>query len=148
MDDKKSHFWTNDLFDLFKDRKYHYGLGRRKSSTAQVRLYPKGKGKVYVNNLPINDYLSFETWQTIAQSPLLLTNKLDDMDVSIRVVGGGKKGQADAIKLGIARALITMDPDLRLTLKKVGHLTRDARVKERKKYGLRGARRAPQWSKR
>lgn len=141
-------FFTDDVYKIFKDRKYFKAVGRRKCATAQVRIYPQGKGRFYINSIDIKQYFPFSNWQKRSLAPLELVNKLNDVDVSVRVVGGGKKGQVDSILLGIAKALVEMEPDLRLTLKKMGYLTRDARIKERKKYGLKRARRAPQWSKR
>ena len=126
---------------------YYYGTGRRKSSVARVRLYP-GTGKVTINDRDIDDYFGLETLKVIVRQPLELTGTSEKLDVVCRVQGGGFTGQAGAIRHGIARALIEADPDLRPVLKKAGYLTRDPRMKERKKYGLKGARRAPQFSKR
>jgi small subunit ribosomal protein S9 len=126
---------------MAETQKYHYGTGRRKTAVAQVRLYPKGSGKVTVNEtvvaLPSSVYL--EPLKLVGQS---------DMDISAHVNGGGFQGQIEAIRHGVARALLAMDEEYRTTLKKAGFLTRDPRAKERKKFGLKGARRAPQWSKR
>ena len=141
-------FLEDDIYAIFKDRKYFYAVGRRKSSTAQVRVYPEGKGKFYINNLDITAYFTTLDWKNTSLAPLLLANQVDGVDLSVKVSGGGKKGQADSVSLGIARALLEMEPELRSSLKGMGYLTRDARVKERKKYGLKRARRAPQWSKR
>lgn len=129
-------------------RKYIYSVGRRKSASAQLRLYPKGAGKISVNDIPFADYFQNPLLERAATEPLNLVNLRDDYDASVVVKGGGKKGQADAIKLAFARALLADKEDLKPQIKKAGLLTRDARVKERKKYGLKGARRAPQWSKR
>lgn len=127
---------------------YFYGLGRRKSATARARLF-KGKGKVTINDKPAEEYLSGNKSQ-IAEitDPLALVNKQNDFDVTIRVQGGGTAGQVDAIKLAIAKALTTAHADLRTTLKKAEFLKRDSREKERKKYGLRSARKREQFSKR
>lgn len=130
------------------DGKYFYAVGRRKQATATVRLYEKGTGKIYVNNLPVENYFPRFELQQIVKNPLTSVGHLENHDVTIHVEGGGKKGQADSIKLGIARALTVMEPELRETLKKEGYLSRDPRKKERKKPGLKRARRAPQWSKR
>jgi small subunit ribosomal protein S9 len=123
------------------------GTGRRKKSVARVRLVP-GEGNITVNNRNIDDYFGLETLRTIVKQPLNLTGTLDKFDVIANVHGGGFTGQAGAIRHGISRALLKADQDLRLELKKAGFLTRDPRMKERKKYGLKGARRAPQFSKR
>ncbi len=123
------------------------GTGRRKTSVARVRLVP-GNGKVKVNDRDIEEYFNYETLRTIAKEPLVVTETLDKYDVLVNVHGGGFTGQAGAIRHGIARALIEADPELRPLLKKAGHLTRDSRMKERKKYGLKKARKSPQFSKR
>ena len=126
----------------------HYlGTGRRKKSVARVRLLP-GSGKITINKRDIEDYFGYETLKMIVRAPMLLTDTLSKFDVNVNVYGGGFTGQAGAIRHGIARALIVADPELRGTLKKAGFLTRDPRMKERKKYGLKAARRAPQFSKR
>ncbi len=125
----------------------YYGTGRRKSSVARVYLMP-GSGKVTINKKDIDDYFGLETLKIIVRQPLEATNMADKFDVLVNVKGGGFTGQAGAIRHGIARALNKYDLDLRPTLKKAGFLTRDPRMKERKKYGLKKARRAPQFSKR
>ncbi len=125
----------------------YIGTGRRKKSVARVRLLP-GSGAITVNKREIDDYFGLETLKMIVRSPLALTNTLDKFDVNVNVFGGGTTGQAGAIRHGIARALLNVDPDYRAVLKKAGFLTRDPRMKERKKYGLHAARRAPQFSKR
>jgi len=125
----------------------YYGTGRRKSSVARVRLVP-GEGSVTVNNRSLDDYFGLETLKVISKQPLVLTATENKFDVIVNVVGGGFTGQAGAIRHGIARALIKADEELRPALKKAGFLTRDPRMKERKKYGLKKARRAPQFSKR
>ena len=124
-----------------------YGTGRRKSSIARVYLVP-GTGKITINKRDIDDYFGLETLKIIVRQPLEATNTLDKYDVLVNVRGGGFTGQAGAIRHGIARALLNVDADFRPTLKKAGFLTRDPRMKERKKYGLKKARRAPQFSKR
>ena len=123
-----------------------YGTGRRKSSIARVYLMP-GTGKITVNKRDIDDYFVLETLKIIVRQPLEATNTTDKYDAKITVRGGGFTGQAGAIRHGIARALLTVDADFRPTLKKAGYLTRDPRMKERKKYGLKKARRAPEFSK-
>lgn len=125
----------------------YLGTGRRKKSIARVRLVP-GTGVITVNQRDLDDYFGYETLKMIARAPLALTDTLNKYDVRVNVYGGGTTGQAGAIRHGIARALIVADPELRGALKKAGFLTRDPRMKERKKYGLKAARRAPQFSKR
>jgi small subunit ribosomal protein S9 len=125
----------------------YWGTGRRKHSVARVRLLP-GDGKIVINRRNMDEYFGLETLKLIVKQPLLLTDTLGRYDVYANVYGGGISGQAGAIRHGIARALLKVDPELRQTLKKAGLLTRDARMKERKKYGLKAARRAPQFSKR
>ncbi len=126
---------------------YYYGTGRRKSSVARVRVYP-GTGKITINERDIDDYFGLETLKLIVRQPLAITDTAEKFDIVCRVAGGGVTGQAGAIRHGIARALLQFDEELRSPLKKAGLLTRDPRMKERKKYGLKGARRAPQFSKR
>ncbi len=123
------------------------GTGRRKTSIARVRLMP-GEGKVMINNRMLAEYFGKKTLEMIAKQPLVLTNTENRFDVLAKVEGGGITGQAGAIRLGIARALLKVDAGMRPALKRAGFLTRDPRMKERKKYGLKGARRAPQFSKR
>ncbi|MCI9525568.1 MAG: 30S ribosomal protein S9 [Lachnospiraceae bacterium] len=125
----------------------YYGTGRRKKSVARVYLMP-GTGKITINKRDIDDYLGLETLKVIVRQPLAATDTVDKFDVLVNVRGGGFTGQAGAIRHGIARALLQADPDYRPTLKAAGFLTRDPRMKERKKYGLKAARRAPQFSKR
>ena len=122
-------------------------LGRRKSAAARVRIQ-QGTGEIIVNKIPYQQYFPFFDWQRIVLSPLKLVGKDKYFDVSVKIAGGGKKGQADAIKLGIARALLKYNEEWKKTLKSNGFLTRDSRAKERKKFGLKKARKAPQWSKR
>jgi len=124
------------------------GTGRRKTSIARVRLIP-GSGKLIINGLPGESYLQFSpNYLRISCAPLTILGLINEYDIHVNAEGGGLTGQADAIRLGIARALCTMNSDNRITLKSEGFLTRNARVKERKKYGLRKARKAPQYSKR
>jgi len=125
----------------------YYGTGRRKKSVARVRLVP-GDGKIIINNRSLDDYFGLETLKAIVRQPLVLTDTSGRFDILCRVAGGGFTGQAGAIRHGIARALLKVDAELRAALKKAGFLTRDPRMKERKKYGLKKARRAPQFSKR
>ena len=124
-----------------------YGTGRRKSSVARVYLVA-GSGKIVVNKRDIDDYFSLETLKTIVRQPLALTETVEKFDVLVTVRGGGTTGQAGAIRHGISRALLEADADYSPSLKKAGFLTRDSRMKERKKYGLKKARKAPQFSKR
>ncbi len=126
--------------------KFH-GTGRRKKSIARVYLTP-GKGNIIVNKRELDDYFGLETLKVIVRQPLVATDTVDKFDILVNVKGGGYTGQAGAIRHGIARALLTVDADYRPVLKKAGYLTRDPRMKERKKYGLKAARRAPQFSKR
>lgn len=129
-------------------KKYTYGLGRRKSATARARLY-KGKGEITINDKSALEYLSGnKAYLAEITDPLALTQKQKDYDITVKVKGGGLAGQVDAIKLAISKAIITESPDLRPVLKKAGSLKRDPREKERKKYGLRSARRREQFSKR
>lgn len=125
----------------------YYGTGRRKSSVARVRLIP-GEGNFIVNDRSLDDYFGLETLKVISKQPLVLTETENKFDVIVKVIGGGFTGQAGAIRHGIARALLQADEEFRPALKKAGYLTRDPRMKERKKYGLKKARKAPQFSKR
>ena len=126
---------------------YFYGTGRRKKSIARVRLYP-GTGTITINKRDIDDYFGLETLKLIVNQPFAVTETLGKFDIVCNVIGGGFSGQAGAIRHGVSRALLQADPAYRPALKKVGFLTRDPRMKERKKYGLKAARRAPQFSKR
>jgi small subunit ribosomal protein S9 len=128
--------------------RYFYAVGRRKCAVAQVRVYPGGKGNIVINNKDLKVYFPPFEFQNTILSPLKLAGQDSAVDVSVKVKGGGKRGQADSIRHGIARALLLLDKDYRKSLRKAGFLTRDARVKERKKPGLKRARRAPQWAKR
>ena len=130
------------------ERTYYYGTGKRKSAIAKVRLYEKGSGKITINDKTAKEYVNTQGELKTIMEPLKLTGHDKAFDVSVRVSGGGKIGQSEAIRHGEARALLEFDPELRSTLKKAGYLTRDPRIKERKKPGLKSARRAPQWSKR
>ena len=127
---------------------YLYAAGKRKSAVARVRLYPKGKGVITVNEKPLEDYFKLLTSKGVITSPLKLTGLTKEFDISVKVLGGGLSAQADAIRHGISKALLVYNDGLRTTLKKAGFLTRDSRIKERKKPGLKRARRAPQFSKR
>ena len=129
------------------DKIMFYGTGRRKSSIARVRLV-EGKGTITINGKNIDEYLGTDTLKVIVKQPLTATNTVDKYDVICKVQGGGFTGQAGAIRLGIARALLEANSEYRPTLKSAGFLTRDSRMKERKKYGLKKARKAPQFSKR
>ena len=133
----------------YKTKKpYMYGTGRRKSSVARVHLIPNGSGVITVNGRDIDDYFGLDTLKLIVRQPLVATNTVGKVDIEATVAGGGVSGQAGAIRHGIARALLLMDESFRAPLKTAGFLTRDPRMKERKKYGLKAARRAPQFSKR
>ena len=132
---------------MYETKPYFYGTGRRKSSVARVRVY-NGEGKITINDRTIDDYFGLETLKLIVRQPLVLTDTVGRFDIAVRVVGGGVSGQAGAIRHGISRALLQFDETMRGQLKKAGFLTRDPRMKERKKYGLKAARRAPQFSKR
>lgn len=126
---------------------YFYGTGRRKSSVARVRVYA-GSGNITINGRNIDDYFGLETLKLIVKQPLILTENSDKFDIVCTVAGGGVTGQAGAIRHGLSRALLQVNEELRPVLKKAGFLTRDPRMKERKKYGLKAARRAPRFSKR
>lgn len=132
---------------MYETIPFFYGTGRRKKSIARVRVYA-GTGKITINDRDIDDYFGLDTLKLIVRQPLALTELTDKFDIVCRVTGGGVTGQAGAIRHGLARALLQYDEALRPVLKKAGFLTRDPRMKERKKYGLKGARRAPQFSKR
>ena len=132
---------------MYDTKPYFYGTGRRKSSVARVRILP-GTGAITINGRDIDDYFGLETLKLIVRQPLEATETLGKFDLIVKVGGGGVSGQAGAIRHGLARALLAMDPEFRPALKAAGFLTRDPRMKERKKYGLKAARRAPQFSKR
>ena len=129
-------------------RKYFYGTGRRKSSVARVRVYENGTGSITINGRDIDNYFGLDTLKMVVRQPLVSTDLLGKVDVVVTVCGGGVTGQAGAIRHGISRALLLVNGEFRPTLKAAGFLTRDPRMKERKKYGLKAARRAPQFSKR
>ena len=132
---------------MYDSNPYFYGTGRRKSSVARIRVYA-GTGKITINGRDIDDYFGLDTLKLIVRQPLVLTGTEAQFDIVCTVAGGGVTGQAGAIRHGLSRALLQFNEELRPMLKKAGFLTRDPRMKERKKYGLKGARRAPQFSKR
>ncbi len=132
---------------MYDSKSYYYGTGRRKNSVARVRVYP-GSGSITINNRDIDDYFGLDTLKLIVRQPLNLVGATDKFDIICTVAGGGVTGQAGAIRHGVSRALLQYSDELRPVLKKAGFLTRDPRMKERKKYGLKAARRAPQFSKR
>ena len=132
---------------MYETTPFFYGTGRRKKSIARVRVYA-GSGKITINNRDIDDYFGLDTLKLLVRQPLDVTDTNGKFDIVCRVAGGGVTGQAGAIRHGLSRALLQYDAELRLPLKKAGLLTRDPRMKERKKYGLKAARRAPQFSKR
>ena len=129
-------------------RKYAYGTGRRKSSIARVRVYENGTGSIIINGRDIDDYFGLDTLKLLVRQPLVTTGMVGKVDIICTVAGGGVTGQAGAIRHGVSRALLSVNPEYRTPLKAAGLLTRDPRMKERKKYGLKAARRAPQFSKR
>ena len=131
-----------------KKKVQFWGTGRRKKAVARVRLIPAGDGQIVINKKSLDEYFGLDTLKYIVRQPLALTETLAKYDVLVNVKGGGYTGQAGAIRHGVSRALIVAEPELRGALKKEGFLTRDSRMKERKKYGLKAARRAPQFSKR
>ena len=134
---------------MYKSKKpYHYGTGRRKSSVARVHLIPNGTGSITINGRNIDEYFGLETLKMVVRQPLVATANESKVDIVATVKGGGVSGQAGALRHGIARALLLAADENRAILKKAGFLTRDPRMKERKKYGLKAARRAPQFSKR
>ena len=132
---------------MYDSKPYYYGTGRRKHSVARVRMYP-GTGKITINGRDIDEYFGLETLKLIVRQPMEITNTLGRFDIVCTVAGGGVSGQAGAIRHGVARALLQNGDEMRPILKKAGFLTRDPRMKERKKDGLKAARRAPQFSKR
>ncbi|MFV0497839.1 MAG: 30S ribosomal protein S9 [Candidatus Fimivivens sp.] len=132
---------------MYDSKPYLYGTGRRKSSVARVRVYP-GSGSITINGRDIDDYFGLDTLKLIVRQPMALTDTLGKYDIICTVAGGGVSGQAGAIRHGLSRALLQVSDEMRPILKKAGFLTRDPRMKERKKYGLKAARRAPQFSKR
>ncbi len=134
---------------MYQSKKpYLYGTGRRKSSVARVHLFPNGTGSITINGRDIDEYFGLETLKMVVRQPLVTTDTIGKVDIVATVKGGGVSGQAGALRHGVARALLLAGEDYRPMLKKAGFLTRDPRMKERKKYGLKAARRAPQFSKR
>lgn len=134
---------------MYESKKpYQYGTGRRKSSVARVHLFPNGTGSITINGRSIDDYFGLDTLKMVVRQPLETTEMVGKVDIVATVTGGGVSGQAGALRHGIARALLQVNPEYRAVLKRAGFLTRDPRMKERKKYGLKAARRAPQFSKR
>ena len=133
---------------MYDSNPYFYGTGRRKSSVARVRVYPNGTGAITINGRDIDDYFGLDTLKLIVRQPMELTETIGAFDIVCTVAGGGVTGQAGAIRHGVSRALLLADETYKPLLKKAGFLTRDPRMKERKKYGLKAARRAPQFSKR
>ena len=134
---------------MYESKKnYYYGTGRRKSSVARVRVYENGTGAITINGRDIDNYFGLDTLKMVVRQPLVSTELVGKVDVVVTVCGGGVTGQAGAIRHGISRALLLVNGEFRPTLKAAGFLTRDPRMKERKKYGLKAARRAPQFSKR
>lgn len=129
-------------------RSYRFAVGRRKEAVARVRWYAEGDGLITVNQRALNDYFPLRDQQELVTAPLVLTQQSGQGKITVKVAGGGTQGQAEAIRLGLSRVLVQSDGDLRLVLKRAGYLRRDPRIKERKKYGLKRARRAPQWQKR
>ena len=129
-------------------KKYSYGTGRRKSSVARVRVFENGTGAITINGRDIDEYFGLDTLKLVVRQPLVTTDMIGKVDIVVTVAGGGVSGQAGAIRHGVARALLGINPEFRAALKAAGFLTRDPRMKERKKYGLKAARRAPQFSKR
>ncbi len=130
------------------NKKYHRAIGGRKTANAQVHLFPNGEGSIVVNGKPYTQYFPYFEFQSIVRSPLEQVGQMEKLDVSVKVAGGGTRGQAEAVRQGIALALTQLNENFRRALRKVGYMTRDARKKERKKPGLKKARRAPQWQKR
>lgn len=145
MPDKKEETTENNLMQ--RKGRYFYANGKRKTSVARVRLYENGKGDIIINNQPVDEYF-FGILVGKVKAPLKLANAQKLFDITVKVTGGGVSSQADAARHGISKALLEYDPELRKTLKQAGFLTRDSRSKERKKFGLKRARRAPQWAKR
>jgi small subunit ribosomal protein S9 len=127
---------------------YYYGTGKRKTSIAKIRLYPEEGGTILVNGKPMDEYFNWKPWQGIITEPFRITETVNRFQVAVRVQGGGVNSQAEAIRHGIAHALVVYDETLKAGLRRAGFITRDARIKESKKYGLKRARRAPQYTKR
>ncbi len=139
---------TPETKETMKKGSYIPAVGRRKTSIARIRLVKNGKGEITVNGRPFKEYFGVYEYQIQVREPLVVVGQDDAVDVSVKVAGGGLRGQAEAVRHGISRALVQLNPTFRKSLKKLGYLTRDPRAKERKKFGLKKARRAPQWSKR
>ena len=135
-------------YDFISQKDFIRAVGRRKEAVARVRLFVPGKGRVVINGVSVEDYFPYFEWQEIVLAPLKETDIAEKVDISVKVEGGGKRGQAEAVRHGIARALVAYDEGYKKPMRALGFLTRDSRVKERKKPGLKRARRAPQWSKR
>jgi len=152
MEEEKKPIKTADVEDeqtsSKKKQDYLYAVGRRKTAVAQVRVYKKGDGKFSVNEKDVTKYFPSAELLERVKSPLVLAGQIDKLDITVKTKGGGIAGQADAVRHGISRALLMLNPNFRKPLKKAGFLTRDARIKERKKPGLKRARKAPQWTKR
>ncbi len=148
MTEPKKNLTTEENEKPEEKKKYFYGKGGRKESIALVRIFPNGKGEFLINKKDYKIYFPYFEFQDVILSPLKLVGLEDKVDISVKVKGGGKRAQAEAIRHGIARGLLKFNSNFRSPLKKAGFLTRDSRVKERKKPGLKRARRAPQWSKR
>ncbi len=129
-------------------QQYYYGTGKRKTAIARVRLYADDGGPIIVNGKPMDEYFGWSTWQRVVTDAFQVTGTLNRFRVVAKVIGGGVNAQAEAIRHGITRALIVFDPDMKPALRRAGFVTRDARIKESKKYGLKRARRAPQYTKR
>jgi small subunit ribosomal protein S9 len=130
------------------EQAYYYGTGKRKTSIAKIRLYPDEGGTILVNGKPMDEYFNWKPWQGIITEPFRITETVNRFQVAVRVQGGGVNSQAEAIRHGISRALVVYDETLKAGLRRAGFITRDARIKESKKYGLKRARRAPQYTKR
>jgi len=145
---KKEDVLKEKTHSIFMNRKYIYAVGRRKRAIARVRYYENGKGNIMVNNQDFKKYFPFFTWQKNVTDPLIKIGKIDQADISVLVKGGGKAGQSESIRHGLSRILVKAEAETKPILKKCGFLTRDSRKKERKKPGLKKARRAPQWAKR
>jgi small subunit ribosomal protein S9 len=144
----KTKLIKKDLTDINLEKSYFYATGRRKTAIAKVRLYKNGSGQIEINEKEYKKYFPTDELQYIIRQPIILVGQTSKFNIIVRVKGGGIKGQAEAVRHGISRALEKSDESLRVNLKKAGFLRRDPRMKERKKYGLKSARRAPQWQKR
>ena len=136
------------MVQLEAAQQYHHGTGKRKTAIAQVRLYPDAGGPIIVNGKPMDEYFGWSTWQGVVNDAFRVSNTTNRFRVVVKVLGGGVNAQAEAVRHGIARALVSYDATLKPSLRRAGYITRDARIKESKKYGLKRARRAPQYTKR